>query len=58
MKMEFLRKLPAPMELKEQFPAGQQVMDTKAERDRQICRIFDGTDDRLLLIIGAVFRRS
>ena len=33
MDMEFLRKLPAPMELKEQFPAGRQVTDKKAERE-------------------------
>ena len=52
MQMEFLRKLPAPMELKEQFPAGRQVTDKKAERDKEIRSIFEGKDSRLLLIIG------
>lgn len=52
MDMEFLRKLPAPMELKEQFPAGRQVTDKKAERDKEIRSIFEGKDSRLLLIIG------
>lgn len=52
MEMEFLRQLPAPMALKEQFPAGRQVADTKAKRDQEIRSIFEGNDDRLLLIIG------
>lgn len=52
MKMEFLRKLPTPEELKQQFPVSEQIAKQKAKRDEELCRIFEGKDDRLLLIIG------
>ncbi|MGN1030517.1 MAG: 3-deoxy-7-phosphoheptulonate synthase, partial [Butyricicoccaceae bacterium] len=52
MNMEFLRKLPSPQELKEQFPVSENVKKLKQERDRQIRDIFEGKSDRLLLIIG------
>lgn len=52
MKMEFLRKLPTPKELKEQFPASSRIAECKKRRDEEIGRIFDGEDGRLLLIIG------
>ena len=52
MKMEFLRKLPAPEELKQQFPVRAQIAEHQAKRDEEICRIFEGKDDRLLLVIG------
>ena len=49
MDMEFLRKLPTPEELKQQFPVSDEIAAAKAERDAEICRIFEGKDDRLLL---------
>ena len=52
MQMEFIRKLPTPQELKQQYPINPQVVKTKEERDHQICDILSGQDDRLLLIIG------
>ena len=52
MDMEFLRKLPTPKELKEQFPVSEKIAAIKEDRDRQIREIFGGKDDRLLLIIG------
>lgn len=52
MEMEFLRKLPSPQELKEQFPVSAQVVAAKAERDKEIRSVFEGTDGRLLLVIG------
>ena len=52
MDMEFLRKLPTPKELKEQFPVSEKIAAIKEDRDRQIREIFEGKDDRLLLIIG------
>ena len=52
MDMEFLRKLPTPKELKEQFPVSEKIAAIKENRDRQIREIFEGKDDRLLLIIG------
>ena len=52
MDMEFLRRLPAPEELKKEFPAGGPAADAKKQRDKEICDIFEGEDKRLLLIIG------
>ena len=52
MQMEFVRRLPIPEELKRQFPAGREVHGIKEKRDREIRDIFEGRDDRLLLIIG------
>nr|WP_130836086.1 3-deoxy-7-phosphoheptulonate synthase [Lachnoclostridium sp. Marseille-P6806] len=52
MQMEFIRKIPAPQELKAQFPLDAKLRGIKEERDEEIARIFRGEDDRLLLIIG------
>jgi len=52
MEMEFLRKLPTPKELKEEYPINQNIQDIKAERDTVLRNIFEGKDNRLLLIIG------
>ena len=34
MEMEFLRKLPTPQEIKEEFPLHREIEEIKAERDR------------------------
>ncbi len=52
MQMNFVRKLPTPKELKEQFPLGAEVTKVKEERDTIIQNIFEGKDDRFLLVIG------
>lgn len=52
MNMDFERKLAIPMEVKEMYPLTEDIRRVFEERDREIKRIFDGTDDRLLLIIG------
>lgn len=52
MEMEFIRKLPVPQELKEQFPVSEKIQKIKEERDREIKDIFEGKDNRLLLVIG------
>lgn len=52
MEMEFLRKLPTPQELKEEFPVSAQVVATKAKRDDEIRDIFEGKSDKLILVIG------
>ena len=52
MEMEFLRKLPTPQELKEQFPVSAQIIATKAKRDEEIRDIFEGKSDKLILVIG------
>ena len=52
MDMEFLRKLPTPKELKEEYPISDKIVEIKAKRDNVLRDIFEGKDDRLLLIIG------
>ena len=52
MEMEFIRKLPTPAELKEQFPLPKEIRKLKEQRDQEIRAIFEGNDPRLLLVIG------
>ena len=52
MEMEFLRKLPTPKELKEQYPVDAQIVAAKAKCDEEIRDIFEGKSDKLLLVIG------
>ena len=52
MNMEFKRKLPIPKEIKEQYPITPELETIKAKRDAEIKDIFEGKDDRLVLIIG------
>ncbi|MBR3714935.1 MAG: 3-deoxy-7-phosphoheptulonate synthase [Clostridia bacterium] len=50
--MQFIRKLPIPMDVKEQYPLKAEYAELKKERDREIADIFTGKDDRLVLVIG------
>lgn len=52
MDMEFIKVLPSPQEIKEDFPISEASKKIKAERDEIIRKIFTGEDDRFLLIIG------
>ena len=52
MQMNFIRKLPIPMEVKEQFPVSQEVQKIREARLEEMRAIFRGEDQRLLLIIG------
>ena len=52
MNMDFKRKLPIPMEIKQQYPLTPELKAIKDKRDEEIKAIFDGRDDRLLLVIG------
>nr|MCR5053523.1 3-deoxy-7-phosphoheptulonate synthase [Lachnospiraceae bacterium] len=52
MTMEFRRKLPTPKEIKEEYPVSEKVAKIKEERDKIMQDIFEGRDERLLLIIG------
>lgn len=52
MEMKFLRKLPSPEELIEQFPITEEIKKLKEERDANIRSILEGKTDKLLLIIG------
>ena len=44
MEMEFLRKLPTPQELKEQFPVSEKIKEIKETRDKEIKEIFTEDD--------------
>ena len=50
--IDFKRKLPIPMELKEQMPLSKEAEAIKAKKDREIADIFRGESDKFLLIIG------
>ena len=52
MQMEYIRKLPEPQELMEQFPIDDEAKAVKRKRDEAIKNILSGKDDRFLLIIG------
>lgn len=52
MQMEFIRKLPVPKSLKEEFPLPEEVKKIKEERDGQIRKIFTGEDDKFILVVG------
>jgi len=52
MNMDFKRKLPIPKEIKEQLPVTPEMAAIKAKRDEEIRAIFEGTDQRLILVIG------
>ncbi len=52
MQIEFIRKLPTPQELMEEFPITAAVRKIKQQRDETIKNIFTGKDNRFLLIIG------
>lgn len=52
MNMTFHRKLPIPKEIKEQYPLTSKMAEIKAERDKEIRKIFTGESDKFLLIIG------
>lgn len=52
MGMNFLRKLPIPKEVKEEFPLTEKMLQVKAERDANIKAVFEGSSDKFILIIG------
>lgn len=52
MNMNFIRKLPIPMEIKAQYPIAPELSAIRTERDREIKRILGGESKKLLLIIG------
>lgn len=52
MGMDFIRKLPTPLEIKEMYPIPDSLTKIKAENDARIRDIFTGTSDRFALIIG------
>ena len=52
MSFTFLKQLPTPQEIKEQYPLSEEIIQLKAKRDREISDVLTGKDDRFLVIIG------
>ena len=52
MNCDFIKKLAIPSEIKEMFPVTKEMETTVTERQKQIEAIFEGKDNRKLLIIG------
>ncbi len=52
MNMEFTRKLPIPMDIKEKIPLTGKMNMVFQQRRKEISDIFEGKDDRFILIIG------
>lgn len=52
MSMEFERRLPIPMEVKERYPLTLQQEELVARRAKELADIFTGASDKLVLIIG------
>lgn len=52
MNLEFKRKLPTLQEIKAMYPIDDTLAEFKKETDRTLKNIFEGKDDRFLLVIG------
>lgn len=52
MNMNFKRKLPIPMEIKEQFPLTAKMSEQKEKNDIEIKNVFSGKSDKMVLVIG------
>lgn len=46
------RELPIPADLKAQYPLSPAVQALKAQRDKEIREVFEGTSDKFLVIVG------
>ena len=49
MNMDFLRKLPVPVDVKSLYPLPEKYSALKAQRDKEIAEIFTGNSDKILL---------
>ncbi len=52
MRMNFVRKLPIPMDIKAQYPLKPELEENKKIFDKEVEDIFTGADNRILLVIG------
>ena len=52
MSFDFIRKLPTPAEIKEQYPVPADIAAMKEARDWEIADVFTGKSDKFLMIIG------
>ena len=52
MNVEFIRKLPIPMDIKAEYPMTDDLTDLRNRRNEEIKSIFRGESDKLILVIG------
>ncbi len=52
MSFNFVKKLPTPAEIREQYPVSEAIIKAKTERDEMIRKVFTGESDKFLVIIG------
>lgn len=52
MGFEFIKKLPIPREIREQYPVPAGLAALKAQRDEEIRKVFTGESQKFLVIIG------
>lgn len=52
MSFSYLKQLPSPSSIKEQYPLSEKLTALKAKRDQMISDVITGKDDRFLVIIG------
>ena len=50
--MEFVRKLPLPIEIREQYPLSAECVEKKKLFDAEVAKVFSGESDKKLLVIG------
>ena len=52
MNMDFLRKLPTPLEIKKMYPISKEIEDIKKYRDEELKNIFLGKSNKFILVVG------
>ncbi len=52
MSIEFLKSLPSPEEIKDEFPLSQKNIELKKKRDQEIRDVFTGKSDKFVAVIG------
>ncbi len=50
--MNFICKLPIPKDTKERYPVSEEAVAKKSARDKEIAKIFGGSSDKMILVIG------
>ena len=52
MSFNFIKLLPTPDEIREQFPVPDELVQIKKERDKEIRDVITGKSNKFLVIIG------
>lgn len=52
MSFEFIKKLPTPDEIKDEFPISSSLLEIKKNRDEEIKKVFTGESNKFLVIVG------